>query len=262
MANQQILMLTEMFTLDPQEQASRLKALEKLPLKAEHLSRIKTLRSSIESLPSTPKHAVTHSTRFVESDYSNFSLSPEILSEKLYDSVKMIRDLMNSNKKLKDSVSELNSAKKKLELDNEQLINENQDLVEKLENYESNILKSRGKGEGKELNKIKKEREKMQMKIEKLEEELKGHDDVGTGGGGKAEWSWKSKRTVMKSHRGSHDNKPMIVHEKSLDYRNLVDNGVVNRRQLRPLSQDFLMDSTKQDAIATLSKILMKGPNF
>lgn len=253
-------MLTEMFNLDPKEQATRLKDLEKLPLKAEHLNRIKTLRSSIESLPSTPKHAVTHTSRFVESEFSNFSLSPEILSEKLYDSVKMIRDLMNSNKKLKDSISDLNSAKKKLELDNEQLINENQDLLEKLENFENKHSRSQVRSDGKELTRIKKEREKMQMKIEQLEEELKGHDDVGTGN--KPEWSWKSKRTVMKSHRGSQDSRPMMVNERNVDYRTMADNGMTNRRQLRPLSQDFLMDSTKQEAIATLSKILMKGPNF
>ena len=252
-------MLTEMFNLDPREQASKLKEVEKLPLNAEHLKRIKTLRSSIESLPSTPKQNLTHSSRFVESEFSNFSLSPEILSEKLYDSVKMIRDLMNSNKKLKETVNDLNVSKKNLEMENAQLFNENQDLIEKIENLESLNVRTQGKSESKEVKMIRKEREKMQLRIMRLEEELKVKEELSASG--KQEWNFKSKRTVFKSHRNSHDANPLMV-EKSQDFRNIIDNSVTNKRQLRPLSQDFIMDSTKQEAIATLSKILMKGSGF
>jgi hypothetical protein len=252
-------MLSEMFHLDPHEQANKLKEVEKLPLNEEQLKRIKTLRSSIESIPSTPKQALTHTSRFVDSDFSNFSLSPEILSEKLYDSVKMIRDLMNSNKKLKENVNELTLSKKNLEMENAQLINENQDLLEKIEGLENLQNRSQARSEGKELMKIKKEREKMQVKINKLEEELKVKDDFHSTV--KQDWNWKSKRTVFKSHRNSMDGNPLII-EKSQDFRNIIDNSATNKRQLRPLSQDFIMDSTKQEAIATLSKILMKGSGF
>lgn len=250
-------MLTEMVTLEPHEQASRLKEVEKLPLKAENLQRIKKLRSNIESIPTTPKHSVTQYSRFIDSEFSDFALSPEILSEKLFDSVRMIRDLMNSNSKLKDSVKDISIQKKSLELENSQLLNENQDLLEKIENLEHMLSKFRNeRNESKEITKVKREREMVMQKIEKLQEEEKRYKEI-------VEIEKEGKR---KGKSGKKEKKgkegPKLFYESLQErnnFRDEVEKAAVKRKKLRPLSQEFLMDSTKQEAIVTLSKILMKG---
>ena len=168
-----------MITLEPKEQASKLKEVEKLPLKAENLLRIKKLRTNIESIPLTPdRHSVTHYPRFNDAEFNNFSLSPEILSEKLYDSVKMVRDLMNSNKKLKENITEINQQKRIIETENVQLHNDNQDLLERLEVAENYIQKVEGKKQSKEIVDARSEREKLAKKILKLENQKKNSPEA------------------------------------------------------------------------------------
>ena len=165
-------MLTDIAALEPKEQANRLKEVEKLPLKAENLMRIQVLRNKIEALPNE-KHSMTQYSRFLDSEYSDFSLSPEILSEKLYDSVKMIRDLMTSNKKLKDMVKDLTQDKKNLEAENIHLQNENQELLEKLENRENIIKNKHDNRLSEELLQLHKEKDELLKKIVQLEKENK-----------------------------------------------------------------------------------------
>ena len=220
--------------------------------------RIKTLRSNIESIPSTPnKLSATHYSRFNDSEFDNFALSPEILSEKLYDSVKMIRDLMNSNKKLKETINEISQQKKIIEIENIQLNNDNQDLLERLENAENNNnQKAFETIASRELIKAKKEKERLIRKITELEDEKKIKNEANSS---KRNWSWKSKRTILKNHRHSQDPRvlPVVTADRKNHRQSIDDHSLV--RTYRPLSQDFAMDSTKQEAIATLSKILMKG---
>ena len=52
-------------------------------------------------------------------------LQPEVLSDKLQDSVTMLRESMVSNKKLRDTISELMAVNKGLVRDNEVLSSEN-----------------------------------------------------------------------------------------------------------------------------------------
>ena len=150
--------------------------------------RIKTLRSNIESIPSTPnKLSATHYSRFNDSEFDNFALSPEILSEKLYDSVKMIRDLMNSNKKLKETINEISQQKKIIEIENIQLNNDNQDLLERLENAENNNnQKAFETIASRELIKAKKEKERLIRKITELEDEKKIKNEANSS---KRNWS-------------------------------------------------------------------------
>lgn len=258
LANHQISILTEIVTLDPKEQASRLKEVEKLPLNPDNLMRIKTLRSNLESLPSTPsRQAVTQYTRFIDSEFTNFSLSPEILSEKLYDSVKMIRELMNSNKKLKETISDLTQHKKIVETENVQLHNDNQELVERIEVLENLIQSTQDKSESTEIVKVQKEKKKkLAKKIENFEGEKKKNSELNASTG---EWNWRSKRTILRNLRQGHDGKaPIVSADRHKKHRFSMDNPP-QVKAYRPLSQELAMDSTKQEAIATLSKILMSG---
>ena len=260
MANQQILILTEIVTMDPKEQASRLKEVEKMPLNPENLMRIKALRSNIESLPSTPpRHAVTQYSRFVDAEFNNFSLSPEILSEKLYDSVKMIRDLMNSNKKLKDTISDMSYQRKIIETENIQLHNDNQELMERVESMQAQGEKHKFEMlEEREVARDRKEQEKLVKKIMHLENEKRNKKTELNSSTG--EWNWRSKRTILRNqNQGKESKSPkMIAAERQLKHRSSVEESPPPKAY-RPLSQELIMDSTKQEAIATLSKILMRG---
>ncbi|OMJ89654.1 hypothetical protein SteCoe_8201 [Stentor coeruleus] len=261
LANQQISMLTEIVNLDPKEQANKLKEVEKLPLKAENLVRIKMLRSNIESMPLSPTKLQSQTTysKFSDAEFSDFTLTPEILSEKLYDSVKMIRELMNANKKLKDMVGDLNQQKRALEAENIQLQNENQDLQEKLEMFDSLVKKKPQDSKmNSEIWMLQKEREELIKRIEFLEKETRTQTTLPTNN--KSEWGWKSKRTVLRGRKHPDTAKPfsLVVSDRNYEPRNSVGR-VTPKSVYRPLSQDFQVDMSKQDAINTLSQILMKG---
>lgn len=184
-----------------------------------------------------------------EPEFNEFMYSPEILSEKLYDSVKLIRDLMNTNKKLKDMVNTLNQHKKHLENENAQLICEVQDLQEKLEMIEN---LNREKPEEKLVSDIwtlQKEKEHLMQRIAQLERENKSQ---GFFAPGKSEWPWKSKRTVMRNKK-QEASRPL-----SLVSNNRVGR-VTPKASNRPSSQDSSLDLSKQDALSTLTQLLMKG---
>ena len=251
-------MLSEITPLGPREQVQRLREVEKLPIKADHLLKIQTLRSTLESSQAsqaTPKHSATQYGKFSDSEYSEFSLSPEILSEKLYDSVKMIRDLMNSNKKLKDMVTDVTQQKKNLEFENTHLQNENQELLEKVDMMESLVNSKGDKRVVTEVIQLKSEREELMKRIVQLEKENKSQTALNTG----KEWAWKSKRTVMRNRRQPDTSKPLSLGGTDKGYDARISVGRVTPKAIyRPLSQDFTIDTAKQDAISTLSQILMK----
>ena len=252
------MILTEIATLEPKDQADRLKEVEKLPLKADNLMRIQNLRNNIESLPSpSNRHAVTHNSRFLDSDFNDFSLSPEILSEKLYDSVKMIRDLMNSNKILKETIEKITQQRKNFEIENIQLQNENQELLEKNEKLQ-NLVSAKDEEIGEnELAQNRKERDFFLKKIKKLKNSRKTLPMIYS----TEDKEWKTKRTILKSNKNSHEYKPQSLVKNNRNYnqrKKSFEQPIENLRH-RPLSQEFVMDSSKTEAIETLSRILMKG---
>lgn len=185
-----------------------------------------------------------------ESEFSEFMYSPEILSEKLYDSVKLIRDLMNSNKKLKEMLQSMSQAKKNLESENSQLQAEIEDLQEKVEMLENGGFNKSDHKLKSELWQVCKEKEQLVKKLAQVEKEVKGQSWAATGN----EWPWKSKRTVMRNKKTSLDvTRPL----------NLVGDSRVGRMTpksaYRPLSQEYSYEISKQDAINTLTQILTKG---
>lgn len=169
-SNNQLDFLTEIATLDRESQQSRLKEMEKLPLRSQHIRRLRALRSSLESSPMLDSKASP--SPVVKASLNDFPVSHEILSEKLYDSVKMIRELMALNKKLKEQNSEMNSSKRHIELEMHQIQIENQELREKAEMLET-ILRDQSEqaSDSKEITKIQREKQDLELKLAELEKE-------------------------------------------------------------------------------------------
>ncbi|CAG9315628.1 unnamed protein product [Blepharisma stoltei] len=198
-ANSQLDFLSEIASLDRKTQKSRLQEMEKLPLKSVHIKRIRDLRKSLElstSFEPTPvPHTAASQSRGKTED---FPLSQEVLSEKLYDSVKMIRELMAINKKLKEQNSELLSSKKNIEAEFIEIQSENQELKEKTEMLETILRDQVEQANGiKEVENLQKEKKELEWKIAQLEKENKNHSSMQVR---KSEWDWKSKRTVLRDH--------------------------------------------------------------
>lgn len=109
---QQIDLLSEISVLEKHEQAYKLKEIESMPFKSSHIERLQALRTNIESSQSrrpsvVPKPPPTAPARNHFSDNSGFSISTEVLAEKLDDSVKLFKSIMTSNRKLKEELAEL-----------------------------------------------------------------------------------------------------------------------------------------------------------
>ena len=249
------MLLTELTTLEPKDQFSKSKVQEKPPDTA---TRIKTFKSNLDVKPTSPtRQSLTQGSRFQDTENSDFNLSPEILSEKLYDSVKMIRDLMNSNKKLKDMISEFTQQKKSFETESCQLLNENQELAERNDMLETmlNMKSDRNKYTG-EVIQLRQEKEELIKRIAQLEQESKSQSTSSSN----KEWEWRSKRTVLRNRKQHLESiKPLsLVSDRNYDHR--VNFGRITPKSIyRPHSQDFVFDNARQDAIPMLSQILMQG---
>lgn len=186
-----------------------------------------------------------------DSDFSEFMYSPEILSEKLYDSVKLIRDLMNSNKKLKDMLQTLSQEKKNLDNENTQLHAEIEDLQEKVEMLENGVFNKSDNKLKSELWQVCKEKEQLVKRLAQIEKESKGQAWAAPD---KNEWPWKSKRTVMRNKKTSLDaTRPLsLVGEVRVGR-------MTPKSSYRPFSQDYSNEISKQEAINTLTQILTRG---
>ena len=114
-----------------------------MPIATAHIQRIQALRNNLESAPARISSAMV-APRPIAAPEDNYGLSSELLSEKLHDSVKMIKELMNSNRKLKETINELSNVKKTQDAEIAQLHAENQMFLEKFEGNEgetSNVIK-------------------------------------------------------------------------------------------------------------------------
>lgn len=118
----------------------------------------------------------------------DFGLSPELLSEKLHDSVKMIKDLMASNRKLKETINELSIIRKTQEMEIAHLHSENQVMVEKLDNEPEMNAVAR----------LQREKEELIRRIAAMENESRSNGMFPVKEK-KNEWAFKSKRTIVRA---------------------------------------------------------------
>ncbi|CAG9327895.1 unnamed protein product [Blepharisma stoltei] len=211
-AYQQIDLLSELAILEKGEQAVKLKEMENLPMRSNHMQRIHALRSNLESAQSNraqtshslPISPPTAPVRSRDSEmHSSFIYTPEILSNKLHESVKMIRDEMDKNRRLNEEIRELESINKNQESEISHLQNENQELQERVENVESGIKDRENEKGSIEIMKLKQEREELEKRILQLESEHKQiqtvFQPVLKEKKEKPDLGWKSKRTIVRA---------------------------------------------------------------
>ena len=160
-ANEQISILTVLASLDKNQQTIRLKEIERMPMATLNIQKIQALRNNLETAPARIHSAMVVPRPAIPAE-DNYGLSPELLSEKLHDSVKMIKDLMSSNRKLKETINELSSLKKTQDAEIAQLHAENQMLVERMENNNND-------GESTAIIKLLEERDELLNKITDME---------------------------------------------------------------------------------------------
>ena len=185
-AHEQIELLTELASLDKTQQQARLKEIENSNMASSQIQRIQALRSNLETAP-----ARIHSAMVVQRPPADdFGLSPELLSEKLHDSVKMIKDLMASNRKLKETIGELSMIKKNQDAEIAQLQSENQFLIEKMDNEPETTAVAR----------LQKDKEELLRRIAAMEQENRTSSMFTVKEKEKKnEWAWKSKRTIVRA---------------------------------------------------------------
>lgn len=183
-AHEQIGILTELASLDRPQQEARMREIENSNIGSSHIQRIQALRSNLETAP-----ARIHSAMVVQRPPpDDFGLSPELLSEKLHDSVKMIKDLMASNRKLKESINELTIIRKNQEVEIAQLQSENQIMIEKIENEPETNTVAR----------LQREKEELMRRIAAMELENRTTTMFPVKEK-KSEWAFKSKRTIVRA---------------------------------------------------------------
>ncbi|CAG9327811.1 unnamed protein product [Blepharisma stoltei] len=204
---QQIDLLSEISILEKKEQAVKLREIENMPFKSSHIQRIQALRNNIESAqsrrePTSSRPPPTAPAKNYESDNSGFGYSTEVLAEKLDDSVKLFKLIMNSNRKLKEDLIELKNKRKAQESEILQLHERNQNLREKAENFENAIKEEKTSDEDEIMN-LRKINDELAKKIMQLE---KGHKQIQAvvvapppKEKEKHEWGFKSTRTVVRA---------------------------------------------------------------
>ena len=176
--------------MDKSQQAIRLKEIEKMPIATAHIQRIQALRNNLESAPARIHSAMVVPRPLLPQE-DGYALSPELLSEKLHDSVKMIKDLMNSNRKLTETINELSNIKKNQDSEIAQLQSENQTLIERFENNFNNDPSA--------LISLQMEKDELVKRISALERENKQAPVIFPIKEKKTEWDWKSKRTIVRA---------------------------------------------------------------
>ncbi len=235
-AYQQIDILTDMI-VDSRETSfnQKLMELEKIPLKGNAMDLIRAASSNKRSLTSPAQQLITpqKSARAVPSAQpatlsasdslptpilsassekapaGSLELTPQILSEKLYDSVKMIRDLMASNRTLKETINEFSQSRRRAEVEIKQLTIDNQELKERVEMLES-LLGDRYPASSDSLPnyiQLKRERDDLRVRVRQLELEngniqnmFRTQASIAAPPplGPKGELTWKSKRTIIR----------------------------------------------------------------
>ena len=179
--------MTELASLDKSQQQARLKEIESSNPTSSHIQKIQALRSNLETAP-----ARIHSAMVVQRPpVDDFGLSPELLSEKLHDSVKMIKDLMASNRKLKETINDLSMIKKHQDAEIAQLQSENQLLIEKMDFEPDDSTVAR----------LQRDKEELIKRIAAMEQENRT-SAMFTVKEKKNEWAWKSKRTIVRAGIG------------------------------------------------------------
>ncbi|OMJ88197.1 hypothetical protein SteCoe_9931 [Stentor coeruleus] len=251
-AFEQIGMLTELVNLD-KTQTLKMRGLEKPLLATAQGQRAKTTKI-IEQIPGRI-HSAMAVPRPVVPQQEPFSLSLEMLSENLHDSVKMIKELMGSNKKLKEIINELSSIKKGQDIEIAQLHAENQTLLEKLENVENEPVI---------VAKLQKEKQELQNRVVALERENKQAPVIFPIKEKKTEWAWKSKRTIVRAGNRYIDSPGQIIdkdhyqkyHSVRPSTRVRVEKSAESTRQHKSeLSPD---NKVKEDALSALSVLYSK----
>lgn len=247
-------MLTELATLDKNQQTIRLKEIEKMPIATAHIQRIQALRNTLESAPTRIHSAMVVPRPSVAED-DGFTLSPELLSEKLHDSVKMIKELMSSNRKLKETINELSNIKKIQEGEIAQLHSENQTLTEKIENNETTVLNTTT-NESLTILKLEQDKEELLRRIAQLEIEARQTPVIFPIKEKKNEWDWKSKRTIVRAESPGH----FIDKDPYQRYQSLRPNTRVRvEKSLDKINHESSLEArVKDDALSALSALYSK----
>jgi hypothetical protein len=150
------------------------------------------VNKSLESSPIRIQSAMVVPRPAVISE-ENYGVSTEVLSKNLQESVKMIKDLMDSNRKLKDTINELSINRKTQDAEIAQLQAENQFLLEKIEGGEPEKLA---------ILILQQENEVLGKRLQEMENEAKKTQPLSPVRERKAnlsnEWSWRSKRTILR----------------------------------------------------------------
>ena len=212
-------------------------------------------RSNLESAPARIHSAMVVTRPQVPED-DGYAISPELLSEKLHDSVKMIKELMSSNRKLKETIHELSNIKKTQEVEIAQLHGENQGLVEKFE---------RSEGDASPFLKMQKEKEALVRRIAEMEKESRQVPLIFPIKERKNEWAWKSKRTIVRAGN-LHTESPGQFIDKDRyqsvrpSTRGRVERSMESTRQIsHNVSHDGTPDTrAKDDALSALSVLYSK----
>lgn len=248
-ANKHIVILTQIITLDRSQQISKLKEIEKQPLRTSQVKKIRDLRSTLENFSSEDKPISPN--KFLQTQETTL---PDEIGDKLYDSVKMIRDLMEHNKKIKSALRDQTAARKNKEAECLQLQYENRELINRLENLETAKENSRPNRFMNEAFNAQEDSEKHGLNLD-IEE-------------GKPKRKWATKRIIRDEKipeiiRKSSESPPRKRETKSQmresdPYRMPnIQNKTLQSFDLRPISQDKPLESiSKQDALMALSLML------
>lgn len=177
-------MLTELVNINNPLQGVKVKENTGFPIELFQGQKYQSSKNNVQIAPRTKSAVVAARPN------EPFALSLEMLSENLHDSVKMIKDLMGSNQKLKDLVNELSNIKKSQDAEIVQLHAENQNLIEKVESLEN---------ESSVVGKLQQEKQDLANRLSALERENRQAPVIFPTKERKTEWAWKSKRTIVRA---------------------------------------------------------------
>ena len=235
-----------------------MKEIEKMPIATAHIQKIQALRNNLESAPARIHSAMVVPRPAIPPD-DGYAISPELLSEKLHDSVKMIKELMSSNRKLKETINDLSNIKKSQEAEIAQLHGENQSLVEKIESSEVDASP---------FLKLQQEKEELVKRIVEMERESRQAPLIFPIKEKKNEWAWKSKRTIVRAGNIHAESPGQFIDKDPYQRYQSVRPGTRVRVEksmeaTRPISHNISHDSApdtkaKDDALSALSVLYSK----
>ena len=135
LADKHIDLLTEIATMDKNDQILRLKELENMPMKTGHIQRIKALRNVLED--SKQKLGLT-------SRFSNSPINGIRDSAKLAESMQIIKDLKHENATLKQIINDKNHSSNVNSYEISAVYDENRKLREKVDHLERKVRRLEG----------------------------------------------------------------------------------------------------------------------